>query len=335
MLRLAGAAALAPWSRLVHASVTAAPAVIPFSLDNGESWPSRPVRIVVPQAAAGTADLVARMLADRLEPALGVPVVVEDRPGANGMIAGMAVRRAAADGTVLLVASTATYVVAPVVTTGETFDPVSDFVPVVNVAMQTKVLLVSRATPVRTPSELVAYARSRPGELNYASTGIGSSSHLDAEVFASETGIKLVHVPYRGSGQTVAALTANEVQVLFASLTAAQGSIQTGKVRALAILAQHRSPLLPDVPTAAEAGLPSFDVHTWLGVVAPAATPGAIVDVLNDRLNRIITSAGMGEWFTGQGLEPIGGTPEAFAAQIRADVSKWGALVRRLGLRPR
>lgn len=333
-LLAAGAALLAPAMRGAPAiaGTVANGRVTPVALANGESWPSRPVRIVVPQAAGGTADALARALGDRLEPALGVPVVVEDRPGANGMIAGTTTRRAPGDGTTLLLASTATYVVAPMVTAGETFDPARDFVPVANVAMQTKVLLVSLATPATTLRELVAHARRRPGELNYASTGVGSSSHLDTELFASIAGLRLVHVPYRGSGQTVVALTTNEVQLLLASITAALGAIQAGQVRALAILADHRTPLLPSVPTIAEAGLPSFDVRTWLGIVAPEGTPAAIVDPLNAAVNGVVASAPMRDWLAAQGLDPIGGTPEAFGAQIRADVEKWGRLVARLGL---
>lgn len=311
---------------------TGAARVARVELGNGEVWPTRPIRILVPQAAGGTADAVARALSDRLEPALGASIVVDDRPGANGMIAGLAARRAAGDGTTLLIASTATYVVAPVVTQGESFDPRADFVPVVNVALQTKVLLVSRSFPATSVGELIALARKEPGRFNYASTGIGSTSHLDVELLESITGIELVHVPYRGSGQTVAALTTNEVQVLIASLTAAIGAVQAGRVRAIAILAGHRSPLLPDLPTAAEAGLPSFDVRTWLGIVAPADTPRGIVVALNDSVNAILAGASMREWLDAQGLEPIGGSPESFRAQIDADLDKWGRLVARLGL---
>jgi tripartite-type tricarboxylate transporter receptor subunit TctC len=312
--------------------LTASSRQVPIALGNGDTWPTRPIRLIVPQAPGGTADATARMVGDRLEPVLGVPVVVDDRPGANGMIAGLAVRRSPADGTTLLLASTHTFVIAPMVSAGESFDPVRDFVPVANLATQTKVLLVSLATPATTARELVDHARRRPGALNYASTGIGSASHLDTELFARANGLELVQVPYRGSSQTMTALVTNEVQVLLASVSSALGSIQAGQVRALAILDDRRSPLLREVPTLAESGLTPLDVRTWLGIAAPEGTPRAIVVALNDALGRILASAAMREWLAVQGMDGIAGSPETFGAQIRADAEKWGGLVQRLGI---
>jgi tripartite-type tricarboxylate transporter receptor subunit TctC len=289
----------------------------------------------VPQAAGGTADLVARMLADRLEPMLGVPIVVDDRPGAGGVIGTEIVRRAPPDGYTWLLASTATHAMAPQVLPSATFDPQRDFTAVANLAWQTKVVLVSAAVPVATLGELVAYARKRPGQLNYASTGVGSSSHLDTELLAAATGIALHHVPYRGSGQTVTAVSVDEVQVLIASVTAALPAIEAGRARPLAVLSGVRSPLLPSVPTIAEAGVPSLDVRTWLGLVAPAGIPWAIVDELDRRIDRLLESAAVRAWFEAQGLEIATGTPTSFEALIRADVAKWGELARRLGIRAR
>jgi tripartite-type tricarboxylate transporter receptor subunit TctC len=305
------------------------------TLPDGEAWPRRAIRLVVPQAPGGTADVVARMLGDRLESALGVPVVVDNRPGANGVIGTEFARRAAPDGYTLLLASTATHAMAPHTSAAATFDPLADFVPITNLAWQTKVVLVSTALPVTSVSELVAYARLRPGALNYASTGFGSSSHLDTELLASATGIALHHVPYRGSGQTVAAISTGEVQVLIASLTAAQGAIESGRVRPLAVLSARRSTLVPDVPTIAEAGIPSLDVRTWLGLVAPAGTPGAIVDGLDRLVGRMLAASAVRSWFDVQGLEPASGTPSSFEALIRADVAKWGDVARRLEIRPK
>ena len=300
-----------------------------------ERWPARPIRLVVPQAAGGTADLLARMLAERLEAALGVPVVVDNRPGANGLIGTDAVRRAAPDGYTLLVASTATHAMAPHAGSGGGFDPVRDFTAVINLAWQTKVVLASAAVPASTLADFVAYARERPGKLNYASTGIGSSSHVDAELLAAATGVELVHIPYRGSGQTVAALVANEVQLLLASITAAYGAIQQGQVRALAVLSERRSPLLPAVPAIAEAGVVVPDLKTWIGIVAPADTPWSIVASLNAALARLLADAPVRGWLDGQGLEPIGGSPGSFQDAIRADVVRWGGIVRRLGSGPK
>jgi tripartite-type tricarboxylate transporter receptor subunit TctC len=305
----------------------------PVSATAGESWPTQPLRLVVPQAAGGTADLLARGLADRLEATLGVPVIVDNRPGANGIIATETVRRAAPDGTTLLVASTATHAMAPHVTpTG--FDPVRDFVPVINLAWQTKVVLVSNAVPATTFAEFVAYARLRPRALNFASTGVGSSSHVDVELLAAASGIELVHIPYRGSGHTVAALSVDEVQLLVASVTAALGAVRANQVRALAVLSDRRSPLLPAVPTIGEAGTATPDLRTWVGLLAPADTPPTIVATLNTAVGKLLRQPVLGEWLAGQGLEPIGGTPEAFAALIQADVARWGVIVRRLDVRP-
>jgi len=297
------------------------------------AWPKAPLRVVVPQAAGGTADALARMLGERLEGRFGVAVVVDNRPGANGLLGTDYVRRAAPDGYTLLLASTATHAMARHTSTSLAFDPVRDFSPIVNVAWQTKVALSNPSVPATTLREFVAYARAHPGRLNYASTGVGSSSHLDAELFAAATGLKLVHIPYRGSGQTVAALAAGEVQILFASVTAALGAIHAAQVRALAILSDRRSTLLPQVPTIGEAGVVAPDVRTWIGLVAPADTSAEVVAALNGAVDDALADPGLQAWLDGQGLEPIGGTPEAFAATIRADVARWGAIVKRLGVR--
>jgi tripartite-type tricarboxylate transporter receptor subunit TctC len=309
--------------------------VAPVATTGGEPWPTRPIRIVVPQAAGGTADLVARVLAERLEAMLGVALVVDNRAGANGLIGTDAVRRAAPDGYTLLLASTATHVMAPHATSSGAFDPLRHFTPVINLAWQTKVALASAAVPATTLEGFVAYARARPGKLNYASTGLGSSSHLDAELLCAATGMKLVHIPYRGSGQTVAALTANEVQLLLASVTAAQGAVEMGYVRALAVFSPRRSPVMPRVPTIAEAGVPALDLRTWLGIVAPADTPSTIVAALNDAVSVLLQDPSMRQWLDAQGLEPIGGSPAAFVAAIRADVARWGEVVRRIGVTAR
>lgn len=297
-------------------------------------YPVRPIRVIVPQAAGGTADLLTRMLGERMEALLGVGFVVENKPGANGIIGNETAKRASPDGYTLLAASTATHAMAPHVVAGLPYDPLQDFVPVINLVHQTKVVLVSSALGVTTLGELVALARSRHGRLNFASTGVGSSSHLDTAQLTALTGIELVHIPYRGSAQAVAALMANEVQVLVASVTAAQPALAAGRGRALAVMADQRSPLLPDVPTMVEAGLPRLDVQTWIGLLAPAGTPPWIVERLNSALNRILRSPDTRAWLERQGLEPIGGTPQAFDSEIRADLDKWGNVVHRLGIRP-
>jgi tripartite-type tricarboxylate transporter receptor subunit TctC len=298
------------------------------------AYPARPIRVIVPQASSGTADLLIRMLGERMEAMLGAGFVVDDKPGASGITGTDAAKRAPPDGYTLLAASTATHAMTPHVVASLPYDPLQDFVPVVNLVYQTKVVLVSPATGVATLDELIALARRRPGQLNFASTGIGSSSHLDTAQLIALTGIELAHIPYRGSAQAVSALMANEVQVLLASVTAAQPALAGGRARALVVLSDRRSPLLPDVPTIAEAGLPRLDVQTWIGLLAPAGTPRWMVDRLNVALNRILRSPEARAWLERQGLEPIGGSPEAFDMEIRADLDKWGKVARRLDIRP-
>lgn len=299
------------------------------------AWPTRPIRLVVPQAPGGTTDLVARMVAEQMERRLAVPVVVDNKPGANGVIGNDAVKRAVPDGYTLLVATTSTHVMTAHVLPGLAWDPLRDFAPIANLVYQTKVVLVNASLGVARMQDFVALVRARPGQFNYASTGPGSSSHLDTEWLAAVARLDLVHIPYRGSGQTVNAVSTNEVQVLLASVTSAQAALATPRVRALAVLADRRSPLLPAVPTLAEAGLPRADVQTWIGVLAPAGTPRVVVERLNGTLNEILQGADAIAWMERQGLEPIGGSAAAFDAEIRADHAKWGRLVRDLGLGPR
>ncbi len=297
------------------------------------SYPTRPIHVIVPQAAGGTADLLSRMLGEQLERELGAAVVVEDKPGANGIIGNEVAKRAAPDGYTLLTASTATHAMGPHVVAVLPYDPIADFVPVINLVYQTKVVLANASLGVTTLHELVALARTRPGQINYASTGVGSSSHLDTEQLAALTRMSIVHIPYRGSAQAAAALVADEVQVLIASVTAALPAIGSGRVRALAVLAGRRSPLLPGVPTIEEAGLPPLDVQTWIGFLAPAGTPQPIVIDLNTALNRILRRESTRAWLENQGLEPVGGSPAQFESSIRADFDKWGEVTRRLGIR--
>jgi tripartite-type tricarboxylate transporter receptor subunit TctC len=319
---------------LVVALLLAATTGRPAAAAAEPPYPVRPIRVIVPQASAGTADLLARMLGERMEAMLGAGFVVDDKPGASGITGNDAAKRAPPDGYTLLVASTATHAMTPHVVANLPYDPLQDFVPVINLVYQTKVVLASPALGVATLDELVALARSRPGQLNFASTGIGSSSHLDTAQLMALTGMELAHIPYRGSAQAVNALMANEVQVLLASVTAAQPALAAGRARALAVLADRRSPLLPEVPTIAEAGLPRLDVKTWIGLLAPAGTPRWMVDRLNLALNRILRSPDTRAWLERQGLEAVGGSPEAFDSELRADLDKWGKVARRLDIRP-
>ena len=297
------------------------------------AWPTRPIRLIVPQAPGGTVDLVSRVVADRLEPVLGVAFIVENKPGASGLIGVEAVKRAAPDGYTLLTASSNTHTMLPHLMDTLPYDPLRDFAPVVNFGYTTKMIVVSNAVEATTLAELVSLARERPGQLNYGSSGIGSSNHLDAEVFARAAGIRLMHVPYRGAAQALNAVAAGEVQMMLVSVTSGQALVRAGRVRGLAVFSEQRAPQLPAVPTMAECGYPGLDVRTWVGFVVPAGTPAAIVDRLNREIVALLGSPVMREWLVIQGLEAAGGTPAEFAATLRADYAKWGAVARELGLR--
>lgn len=324
-----------PRRRALHRLVGLASACVPgVGPVRAQRALPRRILLVVPQAPGGTSDLVARALGERLAAELDVPVVIENRPGANGVIAAEFVARAAPDGGTLLVASTATHAMAPHLVSSPHVDLQRDFVAIAPIALQTKLFLASQAVPVSSLAALVAYARARPGALNYASVGVGTSSHVDTELFARLAGLDLVHVPYRGSAQAVQALVANDVQVLLASMIPAMPAVDSGQARALAILAARRSPLLPAVPTLAEAGWPLFDVRTWIGVVAPRSTPAGVVEFVHAAVARATAAPSIQAWMDAQGLEPLAGTPASFGATLRADHEKWGRVIRELGLAP-
>jgi tripartite-type tricarboxylate transporter receptor subunit TctC len=300
---------------------------------HAQEYPSRTIRIVVPTAPSGAGDSIARLIAERLGTALRTPVVVENRPGASGLIGNEHAMRAAPDGYTLLFATSATHVITAYTMERLPYDPQRDFTPVINVAYATSVVVVASTLPVVTLRDFIDYARARPGMLHYASSGVGSANHVDTEVFAALAGISLAHVPYRGTADGYRALLAGEVQVMFGAVTSALPHLQSGKLRALAVLTQQRSPMLPEVPTLTEAGLPGVDVRKWLGLVAPAGTPREIVTRLNRTLDGILREPQMRAWMDRQGLEVAGGTTDDFERVLRADFAKWGETVRKLGLR--
>lgn len=311
----------------------AALAAAPVAAQPGESpYPSRAIRVVVPTAPGGLGDLLARYLGERLAVALRVPVVIENKTGAGGLIGEESVARATADGYTLLFSTAPTHVIAPL-TTRTTFDPERDFTPVFNAALATSVIVVNPKLPVTTLADFIRYAKERPGALNYASSGVGSANHVDTEVFAWVAGVTLLHVPYRGTADGYRALMADEVQVMFGAVTTALPAIEARKLRPLVVLTDRRSPVLPDVPTMAEAGLFNVDVRKWLGFIAPAGTPPAIVTRLNAALDAIVREPSTREWMERQGLEPVGGSVESFARYLAQDDAKWRAIVTRMGLR--
>lgn len=298
-----------------------------------DAWPSRAIRLVVAQAPGGPPDLIARFIAEPLARALRVPVVIDNRPGASGIVGVDLAAHAAADGYSLLIATQSTHALVPHVMTNARYDPLRDFAPIANLFQSTKVLWVAAPLPVRDLGEFIAYARRRPGQLNYATGGVGSSNDLDARLFASAADLDLVQVPYNGPAAAIAGVASGDAQMMIVSVTTGIGPARAGRVRPLAILGDRRSPLLPDVPTADEQGLPGLDAGAWIGLVAPAGTPAEIVARVNREIDAILHSSDARTWADAQGLEITGGSPQAFERTIGADHRRWGERVRRLGLR--
>jgi tripartite-type tricarboxylate transporter receptor subunit TctC len=293
--------------------------------------PAPPVRFVMSAPAGSSIDVLGRMLAEGLRERLGTVVVVENLPGAGGTLAMAAVARAAADGRTIGIGFNGPLAFAPHLYTRLAYDPFADLRPVVLATSQPNVLAVAASVPVETVPQLLTYARARPGQLNYASVGNGSSSHLTMELLRTMAGLTLVHVPYNGSPPALNALAAGDAQLLFAVSTAIAPLAQAGKVRMLAVSGARRWALLPQLPTIAESGLPGFEAYAWNGVVAPAATPAAAIERLNAALDGELKSERTAARLRAAGLDPVGGPPAALAELMRAESAKWGPIIRRTG----
>jgi tripartite-type tricarboxylate transporter receptor subunit TctC len=291
------------------------------------AYPTKPVRMIVPFGAGGPADIYARAIAQRLGEPLGQQVVVEDRPGAGSVVGTEAVAKSAPDGyTLLMISNTHTI--------NETLNPklpynlLRDFAPITQVNIMPNVLVVSPSFSVNSVKELIALAKSKPGKLNYASSGSGTPYHLAAEMFKAMAGVDIVHIPHKASGEARASVLGGQVELMFDSLPTTQAQIKAGRLKGLAITSTRRSPLLPDVPTMSEAGVPGYEADLWLGLVAPVGTPPAIINRLHAEVVKILQRADVRDSFIQQGTEPIGNTPEQFAAMLKNDVEKWGKVVR-------
>ncbi|TMG74290.1 MAG: tripartite tricarboxylate transporter substrate binding protein [Betaproteobacteria bacterium] len=290
-------------------------------------YPSRPVRLVVPFAAGGPNDVIARLVGGRLSDALGQPILVENRPGAGGNVGTDFVAKAPADGYTLLSAGPGSLIINPLLGSAP-YDTARDFAPVSLMASAPNVLVVHPSLPARSVRELIELARARPHQLNYASGGPGSTPHLSGALFAVMAGIDIVHVPYKGTGPASADLLGGQVQMAFFGIPPLLPHIKSGKLRALAVTGARRSPELPEVPTVHEAALPGYEVSPWYGLLAPAGTPRVIVERLNAEVTKIVRSPEMKGKLASQGAEPAGGTPEDYAAAIRADTATWARVVK-------
>ena len=298
-----------------------------------QSWPQKPVKMVVPFPAGGPTDVLTRALADRLSSALGQPVIVDNKPGAGGTIGSDFVAKSAPDGYTLLMATGSTHSVGPYLTKVP-YDPQKDFTPVVYVGKATNILLVSPAIGVNNVRELIDLAKKNPGKLNYSTSGIGSVAHLTSEMFASMAGIKLVHVPYKGTQLSIPDLMSGQVAMLFDNVLTGKPNMESGKLKGIAISSRERSALVPELPTVSEAGLPGFDSWNWFGVFGPAGTPAAVVDRVNAELNRIVNDPAIRERFATLGFETTGGTPAQFAAVVQSEARKWSQVIRDAQVKP-
>lgn len=293
-----------------------------------DDYPARPVKIVVPFAAGGSTDVVARILADKLGAELKQAFIVDNRPGAAGNIGADVVAKSNPDGYTLLMGTTGVLAINGHLYKDMPFDPEKDFTPVSYTSLLTNILVVNPEVPARTVSDLVRLAKSKPGALTYASSGAGSSTHLSAELFKSLAGVDILHVPYRGSSQALVDVISGQVTMLFDNAPSAIPFVQQGKLRAVAVTSTKRLPNLPDVPTIEESGVKGYESLSWSGIVAPTATPRAIVNKLNAAIERILAMEDVRQKFASMGVEPVGGPPEAFARHVRAESEKWGRLIK-------
>jgi len=293
-----------------------------------EKYPAKPLRIIVPFAPGGSTDIFARLVAERLQAPLGQTVVVENRAGASGNIGADAVAKSAPDGHTLLMATTGVMAINNALFKSMPYDAAKDLEPVIFIASITNVLAVPNELAAKNVAELVALARKKPGDLTFASSGAGSSTHLSAELFKSMADIDVVHVPFKGSGQALIDVVAGRVSMIFDNMPSALPHIKGGKLRALGVTGLKRSPALPEVPTIAEAGVPGYDSLSWSGFAVPAGTPRDVVQRLNRETAMILLAPEMRQKLAEQGADAIGGPPEAFAGHVRKEREKWGRLVR-------
>ncbi|HET7031825.1 MAG TPA: tripartite tricarboxylate transporter substrate binding protein [Casimicrobiaceae bacterium] len=303
------------------------------SLVHAQTWPSRPIHIVAPSTPGDAPDVIARIVADKLSIALGREVVVDNKPGAGGVVGSEFVAKAAPDGYTLIMGNAGSHGINAAVYTKLPYDIQRDFAPVSQIAVAPNIFVINPSIPAKTVQEFIAYAKSRPGQLGYASGGNGSSSHMSMELFKSMTGVDMIHVPYKGSSPALTDVVAGQDAAMIVNMPPAVPLVKAAKLRALAVTTLTRSPLMPEVPTVSESGLTGYETVAWFGVFAPAGTPKDIVNRLSAELATIARSPEMRERLSSLGAEPVGGTPEAFSAVIARDIAKWMALSKSVGIK--
>jgi len=305
-------------------------AATPWARGQG-AWPTKPVRIVVPFAAGGTTDILARALAPELAKALGQAFIIENKAGAGGNLGADIVAKSPPDGYTLLMGTVGTQAINPSLYPKMPYDAAKDFVPITLVAITPNVLVINPALPVNSVKELIAYAKANPGKLSFGSGSNGSAGHLAGELFKVDTGTDMVHVPFKGAAPATQSLLAGDTQLMFDNLANAMAQVKAGKLKALAVTTAKRSNLAPELPTMAEAGVPGFDISTWFGLMAPAGTPPGVIAKWNADVTRILSSPDMRERLAAQGAEAAPTTPAEFSAFIASELPKYARIVKASG----
>jgi tripartite-type tricarboxylate transporter receptor subunit TctC len=299
-----------------------------------ETYPDRAVHWIVPYPPGSGTDVVARLLGERLAQSLGKPVVIDNKPGAGAAIGVEALAKSAPDGYTIGMADTGPLAINPALYPKLGYDPVKSFAPITNIAMLPFLLVVNPSLPAKSVQELIAIAKEKPGQINYASVGNGSSVHLATEVFKKMAGIDMTHIPYKGSAPALQDLLGGQVSVMFVNLLSSQAYLKEGTLRPLAVAPAKRVSALPDLPTVAEAGVPGYDFISWFGLLAPAGTPQPVVQRLNSEIVRILKDPDMRARLIEQGgLEPVGSSPQEFASLIASEMTHWAEIVRNTGAR--
>jgi tripartite-type tricarboxylate transporter receptor subunit TctC len=297
-----------------------------------QTYPTRPIRLVSPFPPGGSVDVVGRLIAAKLVENIGQQVIVDNRSGASGNIGTEHVARAAPDGYTLVI-HTIPFVANQFLLARVPYDPVRDFAPISHVTSSPSLVTVHPSLPVRSVKELIALARARPGQLNYSAAGVGTNPHIAGELFNLLTGSNIVAIQFKGGGPADMAMIAGEVELTFGNISQQVGHINSGRIRALAVTSAKRSPILPNLPTVAEAGVPGYEFVTWHGILAPKATPRPVVTYLNEQLKKVLTAPGQSSLWQERGLEVVASSPEEFAAHLNSEQKKWGQVIKERGIK--
>lgn len=311
-------------------ALAAAAAALPLAA-SAQNYPTKPITIVVPFAAGGTTDILARLVGQYLTTELGQPVVVENKAGAGGNIGAAYAAKAPADGHTLFMGTVGTHAINASLYKKLPYDPIKDFAPLSRVAMVPNLLVAHPSQPYKTVQEMIAYAKANPGKINFGSPGNGASPHLSGELFKSMTKVDMVHVPYKGSAPAVSDLLGGQISIMFDNLPSVIPHVRSGKLRAIAISTATRSADLPDVPTIAEAGVPGYEATSWFGMFAPAGTPAPVLAKISTALGKVLANAEVKKKIDDQGGEPANETPAQFADFIQKETIKWGKVVKESG----